>query len=311
LACGVFGVTGVVAATAAVTAVVSADVVLPAWKVVVKVMAEAAAVLAVAPLSGVVVDAVPGSVLSGVVGPAGDASGWELAAIAAAAIASGAVGPPEVGVAGGGVLVEGTDVGTATATGVVAVLAACCARRVASIAVEPVSVAVSLDFVSVDGVESDEAVDDDWLVLPVVAPFAFAVVPEPALLASDGWLEFAALLLELPLAGGGGGALLLAAAALLLALLFEALLAGGSGWLAALFWGCGGGGGGKVAGLGVLVDQTRKKIVGRRRIGARQPGRRGLERGIGCGCGIWGSTDHWTASDEKLNREVSKDRATP
>lgn len=100
-------------------------------------------------------------------------------------MASGAVGPPE----GGGVAgVLGADVGTATATGVgvVAVLAACCARRAASTAVASVSVAESLDFSSVVCVESDVVVEDDWLALSAEEPPALAVVLEPALLAGDG-----------------------------------------------------------------------------------------------------------------------------
>jgi len=66
------------------------------------------------------------------------------------------------------------------------------------------------------------------------------------LLASDGWLAFAAFAESL-LAGGGPGGLLLAGAALFWALLLLALLAGvflaggGGGALSALF--CGGGGG--------------------------------------------------------------------
>ncbi len=158
LPCEVFGVTGVVAPNigtceAGTTCVCRVGVV----------AAAVTSAALVAPLSVVVVGVAAGSALPGTDGPGGGASGWELAAIAAAAIASGALGPPEVGVAGGGVLVEGADVEIATATGVgvVAVLAACCARMAASTAVESASVAESLDFVSVDGVESDEVVDDD------------------------------------------------------------------------------------------------------------------------------------------------------
>jgi hypothetical protein len=163
--------------------------------------------------------------------------------------------------------VDGAEVGTTTATGVgvVAVLAACCARRVASTTVESASASVSLDLEAVDGVESDEAVGEGWLVLPVVPPLAFDVVPGSALLASDGWLELAALLESL-FAGGGGGALLLAAAALLLALLFEALLAGGGGWLSALFWDAGGGAGGKAAaelfGVFWLTRPAKRSLAG-------------------------------------------------
>ena len=143
----------------------------------------------------------------------------------------------------------GAVVGTATATGagVVVALAACCARMGASNAVASLWSCASLDLPSVDCVESVEVVEGDWLLLPAVAPLVLAVVPEPALLASDGWLAFAALP-EALFAGGGFGELL-AGAALLLALsllarLARALFAGGGGGTAsALFWDGGGGGG--------------------------------------------------------------------
>lgn len=86
--------------------------------------------------------------------------------------------------------------------------------------------------------------------LAVVAPLVVAVVPESLLLASDGWLAFAAFT-ESSLPGGGPGGLLLAGAALfwellLLALLADARLAGGGGGaVSALF--CVGGGGGSDA----------------------------------------------------------------
>ena len=100
-------------------------------------------------------------------------------------MASGAVGPPEGGDVAG-VLVTGADVGTATATGVGAVFAACCARMVASTAAESASAPESLDFVSVVCVESDVVVEDNGPVLPDAEPLLLAVVLELALLASDG-----------------------------------------------------------------------------------------------------------------------------
>src|ERR1700744_5823336 len=115
----------------------------------------------------------------------------------AAAMASGAIEPPEVGVAAGA-LVAGAEGGVATATGVG--VAACCARTVASTVVSA-SVCESLDFESVGLVWSEVVVDDDWSVLLPVAPLAFAAEPGLALLLSDGELALAAPLESL-FAGG-------------------------------------------------------------------------------------------------------------
>ena len=103
-----------------------------------------AVVLLSAVFEVVPVSALPVSALPVADGPGGGASGCELAAIAAAAMASGAVGPPEVG-ADAGTLVAGADVGTATATGVGVAVPTCCARMVASTAVESALVCESLD----------------------------------------------------------------------------------------------------------------------------------------------------------------------
>ena len=75
-------------------------------------------------LSAAAVEVVSVSVLPATDGPGGGAIDCELAAIAAAAMASGAVGPPGGG-ADVGTLLAGADVGTATATGVGVVVPAC------------------------------------------------------------------------------------------------------------------------------------------------------------------------------------------
>ena len=117
----------------------------------------------VASVPGVVAAGVAvGSALSGADGPGGGESGCELAAIAAAAMASGAVGPPGAGVADGVVVVgAGVAITTATGVGVVTALPACCASRATSTAAVSASVAESLDFPSVDAVEFDDVVEDD------------------------------------------------------------------------------------------------------------------------------------------------------
>lgn len=209
-------------------------------------MIAGAAVFAVVAALPDVVGVVPGSVVAGSDGPGGGASGCELAAIAAAAMANGAVETPEAG-AVAGTLVVGVDVGTTTATGVgvVGELPTCCARMVASTAVA--SAASALDLWSPD-FESPcvvVAVVVDWLaplaVAPLLVPLAGAPEPEPA--SDDGALL--AVLLESPLAGAcGAGVLLPALAALLLALFAGAGSPDDGGEAAASFcWGGGGGGG--------------------------------------------------------------------
>lgn len=150
-----------------------------------------------------------------------------VAAIAAAAIARGAVGPPELGGAEG-VFVIGVDTGTGAATGVGAVgaLPACCARRVVSTAVASALAGSPLDAWSagfdVADVVAEVVVVVDWLVPLAAAPLPLAFADALALDADPSLL---AALSELLLAGGGLGELLpLAGPALLLALLAGGLL---------------------------------------------------------------------------------------
>lgn len=192
-----------------------------------------------------------GSVLPGTDGPV-DESGCELAAIAAAARASGAVGPGEEGVVVGTVA-PGVDVGIAVATGVevVDVLAVCWARTVASTAVVSPSASLSLDLSP-----SDFDVPDFDVVVPVVDwLFPFVAVLLPLALAEPDGSEFefddAPLLLAASFAGGGGELLL--ALALLLALLAGgALSAAGGGDESLLFCAGGGAGGADADSLGVF-----------------------------------------------------------
>ncbi|WP_424173325.1 hypothetical protein, partial [Bradyrhizobium sp.] len=211
-------------------------------------MIAGAAVFAVVAALPDVVGVVPGSVVAGSDGPGGGASGCELAAIAAAAMANGAVGTPEAG-AVAGTLVVGVDVGTTTATGVgvVGELPTCCARMVASTAVA--SAASALDLWSPD-FESPcvvVAVVVDWLapfaVAPLPVPLAEAAEPEPA--SDDGVLL--AVLLESPLAGACGAGVLLPALAALLLTLFAGGASLDDGGEASASFCCGGGGGGSAA----------------------------------------------------------------
>jgi hypothetical protein len=174
------------------------------------------------------VDVVPGSDLPGTAGPDGEGD-CELAAIAAAAIARGAVGPPELDGAEG-VFVTGVEVGTGAATGVGVVGAppTCCARRVASTAIAFASVASPLDLWSpgfdVSDVVVEAVVVVDWLVPLAAAPLLLADAPASEL-ALDADPSLPAALSELFLAGGGlDGLLLLAGAALLPAWLAGGLL---------------------------------------------------------------------------------------
>jgi hypothetical protein len=123
---------------------------------------------------------------------------WELAAIAAAAIASGAVALPEGG-GGAGVLVVAVMTGSTTATGVGVVRAdpACWASTVGSTAELP-SV-LDVDVVDVDFVlpvfEVPELPRDCWLAPVPSAPVELA--PALLALASEGGPELALLLLLL------------------------------------------------------------------------------------------------------------------
>lgn len=129
-----------------------------------------------------------GSVLTGAGVPGGPASGWELAAMAAAAIASGAVEPPAEGVADGtlvGWLVTG--MATATVISVVAVRPACWAGIVAS-AVEvssPLRLSAGLEDPLFEG---SDVVADGWVaalpaepLLALLPALAFALEGGPAL----------------------------------------------------------------------------------------------------------------------------------
>lgn len=130
--------------------------------------------------------------------------------MAAAAIASGAVGPPEEG-AGAGLLLDGTTTATGTGVGVVAVRPSCWASTAGSTVAEVASPCESCDFCAVDFVVPDEEVVVGWLVL---LAWPLALVPVSAVLdLALGSLPFAAL---------PESALDDAAGALLLALLFAA-----------------------------------------------------------------------------------------
>lgn len=243
-------VAGVVAAMADV----SADVSTGTWAAVLAVATGAGIPVfaAVCGLPDGVAGAAVGSILSWTDGPVGE-SGCELAAIAAAARASGAVGPAEEGVVVGTVA-AGVDVGIAVATGVgvIDVLAVCWARMVAS-------TAVASPFLSLDLSPSDFDVPDFAVVVPVV-DWLFPLVAVLLPLASAGpdgsEFEFddAPLLLAASFAGGGGGGELLLALALLLALLAGgALSAAGGGDESLLFCaGAGGGGGADADSFGVF-----------------------------------------------------------
>ena len=150
--CAALAVTGAVAATALVKAAAFAGVALAC--VVGAITGLAAVALAVAelavfaipvsvrgPAAAVVVAvaaasvaAVFESVLVGVDEATCAETAWVLAAMAAAAIASGAVELPDVVAAGTFVAGVVTGIATATGFGVVAVRAACCARMVRSVA---------------------------------------------------------------------------------------------------------------------------------------------------------------------------------
>jgi hypothetical protein len=207
-----------------------------------------AAFVAVGALPDVAAGVVPGSVLSRPDGTGCGESGCELAAMAAAAIASGAVGPPEA-MAAAGVVVAGVDVGTATATGVgvAGVLPTCWARMVASTAVA--SASSPLDFWSSGFVLPDVvAVVVDWPVPLAVTPLLLALAGSVALESSldDGPLLAASLesLFACACVCGAGALLPAPLAALLLPLFAGAALLSddGGGAFASFCWGGGGGG---------------------------------------------------------------------
>ena len=170
-------ITGVVTATlAAAGMTIFAVAVAVAAVVAVVVSGTVAGAVAV-----VVVVAVVGAVLESVFACADAAAcaapACELAAIAAAAIASGAVELPEAGgTAGTFVAVAVTGIVTATGIGVVAVRPACWTRMVRSAADTSPFADLSVDFV-----ESafDAAVDfawDDWVAAGAVGPLLLALL---------------------------------------------------------------------------------------------------------------------------------------
>jgi hypothetical protein len=197
------------------------------------------------------VGVVLGSVVPRPDGPGGEESDCELAAMAAAAMASGAVGPPEVGAVAG---VLAVDVGTATATGVgvVGALPACCARMVASTPVASASSSLDLWPSEFEVLDVAVVVVVDWLVPLAAAPLLLALAGGGAseLSLLDGGPSLAALLESL--LACGVGALLLALLALLLALFAGAALSAAGGGVSAPFCAGGGGGGAAVASFGVF-----------------------------------------------------------
>ena len=307
----VFGVTGTVAATAAVLrGWVGRRRIVPPASQSLTVTAEGAAGFAVVVPASSARRGVSGSVVRWNRWPKRRAA-VVLAAIAAAAMASGAVGRRRAAVSQ---VLLGADVGTATATGVgvVAVLAACCARRAASTAVASVSVAESLDFASVVCVESVVVVEDDWLALSAEEPLALAVVLEPAPLASATADCYLPLLPESSFAGGGFDELLLAGARIVIGVTVV-------GAAARRILRRGGGGadravlrrrrGRRRESLRVFwpTRPAKSRSPAARRIASAttaQPGTRHWLR-----LRIWGSTEHRTASGRNSPR-VSKYRAT-
>jgi hypothetical protein len=228
--CAFFGKTGAVAVTAVVRAAESVGV-LPACAPAPRAMpgVETAAFVAVGALPDVVVGVVPESVLAGPDGPGGGASDCELAAMAAAAMARGAVGLPEAGAVAGALVVGvAVVVGTATATGVVEELPTCCARMVASTTVASASSSFDWESSAFEVPEVLVALVVDWLAPFAAAPLlllppaalAGALASEPAL--DDGPLS--AVLPELSFACAGAGVLSLALVLVLLGLFSGAAL---------------------------------------------------------------------------------------
>ena len=130
--------------------------------------------------------------------------------MAAAAIASGALGPLGVG---DGLLVDGGATATATGVGVVASRPTCWTRRtVGSTPVGSADACASSGFCPVDLAaveEDDEVVSVDWLVLPLAWPHALALLAPLLAALFDGSLP-PAVLLESALVGGAEALLLLA-----------------------------------------------------------------------------------------------------
>jgi hypothetical protein len=143
----------------------------------------AAVVVAVAAAS---VAAVFEAVLVGVDEATCAETAWALAAMAAAAIASGAVELPEVVAAGTFVAAGVTGSATATGFGVVAVRAACWARMVRSVAdVSPLA-DLSVDFAGSVFAASPDFVRDGWVAPAPVGPPVLALLELLALLSEGG-----------------------------------------------------------------------------------------------------------------------------
>ena len=189
-----FGVTGAVAATALASVArfvgsALARVALSITGAVTATLAAAgitifAVVAAVAvPVAGVAVVVVGvglESVFAGADAAACTAPACELAAMAAAAIANGAVELPEAGgTAGTFVAVVVTGIATATGIGVVAVKPACWTRMVRSVADASPFADLSVDFVeSAFDAAVDFAWDDwvDWVTAGAVGPLLLALL---------------------------------------------------------------------------------------------------------------------------------------
>ncbi len=233
--------TGAVAATADVRAEVSVGACVPAVAIAVTAGAEMSAFAG----WGAVADAVAGSVLPWTDGPGGGESGCALAAIAAAAIASGAVGPPGAGVVVG-TLAAGADaeIAAATGVGVVGALLTCWTRIVASTAIVSPPASLLLDLSPADfdvpGFAGVVVPVVDWLVPLADAPslLAFAEADGSELELDDGPSLTAPL--DWLFAGAGGVLLLVPLAPLLASFAGAAVSAGGD----ASAWFCDGGGGG-------------------------------------------------------------------
>jgi hypothetical protein len=174
LACVVCAITGLAAVALAVTE-------LAGFAIPVSVGVPAAAiVVAVAAAS---VAAVFESVLVGVDEATCAETAWVQAAMAAAAIASGAVELPDVVAAGTFVAAVVTGIATATGFGVVAMRAACWARMVRSVAdVSPLA-DLSVDFAGSVFAAPLDFVWDGWVAPAPVGPLVLALL---ALLSEGG-----------------------------------------------------------------------------------------------------------------------------
>jgi hypothetical protein len=145
------------------------------------ILAVAVAVAVAVPVAGVVAVVVGvglESVFAGADTAACTAPACELAAMAAAAIANGAVELPEAaGTAGTFVAVVVTGVATATGIGVVAVKPACWIGIVRSAADASPFADLSVDFVeSAFDAAVDLAAWDDWVAAGVVGPLLLALL---------------------------------------------------------------------------------------------------------------------------------------